>query len=372
MADKPDPKVTLDGWYADLKNLHIEGNRATQLIDFIAILFPFLAGVINRFPNQRRVGDDELSVRQRVGSAEFFDRYFHFGVLPEVDIAETTVEQAMRDFEGGADDTPALGELFAAASEEETRVVWKVVRWLDSEHIDNPDRLVELVARLETATPHTSGLLGTDRLLLRNTAVGVLIRQSAQDVASLFEQLCTINMPFAVEIVAGLRSASRDLDQQVPDSLLTDAAVVVSGRVEAQLDVAARSPVDDDRLLHELRQWAELIGSFDAVREWLWSKIQSDSNVSPWELDDLLALTVRIEDHPPPAALDFRRHPNIVPTTDEILGITEVLDRVDLTGVEPTTPPPFDEDVSRQNRLRYAKEALAAERKRRNEADGAG
>ena len=285
---------------------------------------------------------------QRVGSGEYFDRYFHLGIVPTVDIADQTVRDAMVDYEGGQDDSPALLALLAAAAHEEANVPWKVLRTIESGGVSNVPRIVRLLVQIRAVAGSESGLSGVDRLFLEAT-IGMMLRATDPgDVGPLLDAVAIQDFDFAIHLARTLL-ANSDEDPAI-EALAGPARQKAIELLTAKLVQRATEPFDDESL-SLLLSWHDFVDEDEAAqtRSWLWGKMLLDE-ASPWQLEHVLALSVPVEHD----GIDPRpTSGNKIYRINTLLGAEKVGEMTAEDVVEPASGS-WDNDTSMENRTRHA------------------
>lgn len=363
------PDQTVDqvraGWREKLEAAGLSPEGCDPMIAMLSRTFPDLASRLRTSVAGRRVGDDELSRMRRVGSAEYFQRYFHLGVVPGVDIRDSIVRKAILEYaeeQGGA----SVDELIASLDDESTRAVWKFIRMWDEVDVADWGVVVQFAALVYSATPRGSGLLGSDVIVLTRAASDLIVSRAIADLGRTIRRSSEVEptLRFVSDVAFNLRTRSTDEDAEVDvSSAFEQVRAAVLELVDERLETTGGG-VPDDETMRILRLRSEL-GEPADLHEWVWSRIDDPS--SPWDLSTLLSLCVPVEITPAgPPALSGRYYGSVLVTIENLLGVDRVLAVVGPLTASPEGLPHFDDDVSTENRLRYANEALARRRERKS------
>lgn len=371
-TSSPRPDVKTE-WLDKLSKAGLGVQSPDELLGLLMILFPDFAARVGTSGVRSRYGDDDLSRAKRVGSAEYFDRYFHYGVVPEVDIPDTTVIEAITNSEFGPT-SPAIEQLLRAAEVESTRVICKFTRLINEATRRDWGPVVVLAAQLYSSTPRSSGLLGSDTIILTSAVSGVVAEKNIANISDVIRQSSELDpsLRFVSDIASNLRSMSENPDSTLlPNPQSVDQVVsAVIEVVETRITSLARTPPgDDDEAVRLLRIRADLATDAEEVRNLAWSLVDDDT--STWTLESLLGQCVPIARAPMNDPAIENRHPgNVLSAIERLLGLDRVLSRCAPLGEPDDDLPQFDNDVSLPNRTRHALHVLATESKKTGPRSG--
>lgn len=95
LSEEPDAGTVVEEWRDLLRENDLHREDIEDIVHVLGQLFAPLRTAMNAFGGGA-ASPDELYRRKKVGSADYFDRYFQFGV-PSSDVPDQLVEAAVRD-----------------------------------------------------------------------------------------------------------------------------------------------------------------------------------------------------------------------------------------------------------------------------------
>lgn len=340
-----------ESWSPILRELQVAPDEASDILQLLLHLFP---NAVSAGTDRKQAGDDQMSMDKRVGTAEYFDRYFQLGIVPSIDLPDSTVTQALVQFitqESGS----ALDTVLASAGDNTTYVVWKVVRACGAANASDAAQLVPLLASIWSVVPPKGGVLGADRAVLVGAAGELFLRASPLDADAVFSACSSKDgsLQFATDFTKHLQSpTSRSNEDKHAVERAAEAARALCSLLDDRLAEFATHELNSNEL-----PWRTFLDRYNlgdelSAREWLWSVI--DDPTSPWTLDSVLAKCVVVEYPTQPHAKVRTRHPgNTAFSIEQFLGRDRVRKRLQKMGTVEETGE-FDEfDVSPANLSRY-------------------
>ncbi|MGI5485560.1 KAP family P-loop NTPase fold protein [Microtetraspora malaysiensis] len=137
------PSERLATWRKRLTESGVHDSHVEGIISVLALLFaPIRAASENA--NSGSGAFSEIEQRRGVGSADYFDRYFTFGV-PEEDIADSVLRRALQDLSEGTSG-PELKQLQTRLLDDTGRAVRKLRAMREEGDVPSSDLLILLAA----------------------------------------------------------------------------------------------------------------------------------------------------------------------------------------------------------------------------------
>lgn len=139
-------------WLERLEGARVAAEHLDDVLYLLSTLFPKLDPVYR--------DDDTASTRDRLGPtpqirsiahADYFDRYFTFGV-PDDDIPDGTVAAALRELSASAADRPHLAQVEGTFSHQPELVIRKIWSRIEDEDLDRP-ALIRWLAQRHAQAP---------------------------------------------------------------------------------------------------------------------------------------------------------------------------------------------------------------------------
>jgi predicted KAP-like P-loop ATPase len=154
-----DPKEKLDRWRSFVVATGVSEKDVVYVLAMLGELFPVVAAA------HRKLFGNPASLRagKRVGSGEYFDRYFQLGIPPD-DVSDESIVEAMRALAHGLPNDQSIADLRAALKSDRDLVMPKLKSaWIDARSL-NPGNFIQFLldqmAMLEESGGGRSGLLG--------------------------------------------------------------------------------------------------------------------------------------------------------------------------------------------------------------------
>lgn len=184
------PKLTnkqeREVWLERLKGARVAAEHVDDVLYLLSTLFPTLDPVYG--------GDDTASTRARFGPtpqarsiahADYFDRYFAFGV-PGDDIPDGTVASALRELGASTADRPNLAQVEDAFSHQPELVIRKLWSRIDDDSFDRPE-LIRWLAQRHAQAPEQD----TVRHRVEGLVANLLGGMAAEDATALMREVAT-------------------------------------------------------------------------------------------------------------------------------------------------------------------------------------
>jgi hypothetical protein len=272
-------------WSERLKDVGVSQRHIEGVLALLGILFPALRSAVEEMSASRGfVGD--VTARCGVGDADYFDRYFAFGI-PAEDIADSVVAEAMRQLSRNTTG-PEIEELARLLVQDTEKAVRKIAG--QREHSPVPARgVIGLLAK--TYGKVAVGHIFTSRprfaiALLTCTLLGDLDGPEGQATLRAIAGTDS-GRELAIRATRTLRQAqaSGERSSIAPVTWTSDAEDVMLEIIKERLSMAAESPLTEIpcSLFKELLWGWHSLNSSD-VRVWLWGQIDAGH----WLLVDLI------------------------------------------------------------------------------------
>lgn len=355
------PDQLAGSWKSRLTGHGVPAEDADGMLELLAVMFvPLEAALRNSSANGVRYED--VLRRRGVGHADYFDRYFSFGV-PEEDIADSTVLEALgqlRSDEAG----DALLRLKTRLVEDTARVTRKIaILW--SAKQAPVGAVLELLAEAYEKVPETPDLFledpGRSLVVLGRE---LLAEAQSDETVDLLRRLSTTDrrLQFASRTVDPVRHIQADNAKAATPPWQLSARDTIRELIKERLNQAA-----DPESLRQLPDVA-----FNLV--WLWGRIDLPSlkawltermDSSTWPLIDVLPRLVAVgrplgSDSARTVIGDFNAG-----EVDQIIGLDYVFERLaDEISEVHTTVGPFTPNPTMQDRRDYALKVLRDVRSR--------
>jgi hypothetical protein len=294
----------------------------------------------------------EFAAGRRVGSPEYFDRYFYLGIGPD-DLPDATVLAALTEvLEGSPGDAwSAVLALLPTNAE----LVLDKLRRLAPANSDAALRLVPALASIADQVPD-QGFFGRAQVVNYFWAADLLLLAEPADPGAFAEEVAGAGgVPFLADACTrGLESAENEGQAMSPafDALRAETVRLIQAELQRQGTVR---PEDTTGVISLLVNWARLDPSADR-QAWMRSKIDSGA----WPIPEVLGMfvptgTTTTGDGPSRPSLGDAQ----LGFLDLVVGLAEVVARMR------TLPEPADDsffggsDVSWDARVKRAESAIA-------------
>lgn len=272
-------------WRERLETIGVAKDELDNLLAVLAELFLPIKSAIEGSGHGGTIA--EQSEAKRVGSFEYFDRYFHLIVGPG-DLSDSTVNDAIDEV---LRDSPSEAwiQLAQTVPTNAELVVDKLRRFIPDDALA-AEKLLPFLCGLEKLVPPNSGFMGRGNAVLPLLAGDLLIKstpRSSQEFAASLEQACGIRF-LAEATIDGKNSLTRD-ETPAPTSfreIINRVTILLAQELEEQ---ATLPLIETAGVLELLTCWGELDPT--APRdEWVLRHL--DSNI--WSAADFVALFVPV------------------------------------------------------------------------------
>lgn len=355
-ANDQDDSAVGATWQGLLEAQDVTGDEAKDVLHVIAHLFPRVARSISTFAVSG--GDhDQLYRRKKVGSAEYFDRYFQFAV-PGSDVPDKVVAAALQEIRLG-ERGAATDELLVHVPKRADHVISKLISGTGTPSAKFASQLLYFLAEIVDELGTTRGFL-SQAFSPKNQAVhwaGSLVLESLHEEPIDVKRLlgCAGGPSFLVRALRHARKQEDHLDGTRLARLnkLTQRTAISLRERFADIFQEDLGAVEDELWL--LGMIAEM-ESDSATRDWFCPRAQATS----WSLPHLLGIFVAIGtsygNGPPEKILGSYSGQYF----EALLGADQVRPYFNAAGGPLPRGTVLDEnDVSLENRLRRAREQLA-------------
>jgi predicted KAP-like P-loop ATPase len=347
------PGERLSYWRKALESCGVEDNKRDGVLEVLGDLFLPIKGAVEN----TEYGKDFYSMyaeQKRVGSADYFDRYFQFGVPPD-DISDGVIIAALDEIAEGRDG-PQIETVRRGLEAASGRIVSKLVQYSSELSQTAQVRLLKFIASIYKGLPE--GSLFTDRPKLRAIFFGAELLMTgdsdnpAEDVNEIIRS--EGGLAFLVRAVDhALKRLARQEEQPSPwlQQIQGEAAI----KFRAALDDAVTHPISEHaELFHLLGEWAAL-ESREAVRAWLIEQLEAGELDARSLAGCFVTTATRFGAGAPKERLNTFSW-----QLEDILSMNDFLAYLgDLHDVPATEPQDFDEeDMSLENRMKRALIAL--------------
>ena len=272
VGEKPGPQETTDKWrrvLADAKSTC----DADKVLKLLSDLFPALGKSIN--PRGQFMSTESPSESRRVGSVEYFDRYFHLGVGTD-DVFDADIHQGLAEvFDGGPG--PAWSKVVEKVPTHAGLIVDKLRRFVPSGP-QATERLLPLLCDLSSRMPPEPDSLRPAIVVLGFWVARLLPEASPPSHEAFARRLAEgSGLPFLSRFTA---EAKRSLAKrgEVRSADFDSICEAVEVLIVEYLDQQARlDPSETEKVIHVLWDWETLNPS--APREW------TLRNIDTWAWD---------------------------------------------------------------------------------------
>ena len=285
---KPDLKKVQEDWIRWVGQRGVNEEEVEHVLGLLGSLFVPVRAAMEDVVFGGSV-DDHIPGERRVGSSEYFDRYFQHAVPPD-DIPDALVREAMAELMEGVSGK-STERLLAEVETKGDRLLMKLERHVSGLDAIAKERLLHLLAIVAPDLDESGEFIflsPRDRAeILAGNVLNELVSAGGNwDVDNVVQNRSSLRF---VSFVTrrSLRDARKN--GKVP-AALEKLVEAVARHNQAALEVAMQRPLEeseeDARLLFDL---FDLIGR-DEGRAWL----QSQSAGSRWTVEDFVALSVGV------------------------------------------------------------------------------
>ena len=285
---QPDLKRMRENWSRWVQQRGVDQEEVEDALGLLASLFVPIKSATEDIIFGGH-GDDHLSGARRVGSAEYFDRYFQHAVPPD-DIPDAIVRSATDELVGGiAGD--ATQRLLAEASTKGERLLLKLERHVPSLDDTAKERLLHLLAIVAPDLDDTGEFI----FLSPRERAGILAGRVLNDLVAadhVWDIAKVVENPTSLRFVSmvvrrSLRDARKNGIVPVVLEQLVDA---VARHDQTAVEAATQKPLEesepDAQLLFDL---FDFVGR-EKGRTWLQNQLPK----SQWSVEDFVALAVGV------------------------------------------------------------------------------
>ena len=275
-------------WRERLETDGVAANEFDLVLDLLGRLFHPITEMIGRtgfggYANKYAEG-------KRVGSAEYFDRYFQLGFGPD-DIPDAAVRQALHEVLGDGP-RPAWSYMVDFLTINATPVVHKLRRFIRDEDHD-AEKLLPFLCDLAEHIPSDFDLLDRAEVLFKSLVAELLTEVTPDSAPSFVQELARRSSVRFVGSQTAWAKTSLAEDGRSPSHSFNAICAAVANLVAAELDnQATRHPKDADEVLSLLVDWATL--DLSAPRkQWLLTQLQESGT---WDPSDFAALLIAVRE----------------------------------------------------------------------------
>ncbi len=282
----PDLDEQAERWRERLTMEGVAENELDPVLDLLGQLFHPITEVIGR------TGFGGYAERpakgKRVGSVEYFDRYFHLGFGPD-DMPDSAVEQALQEVLGDGPG-PAWSHMVDFLAINATPVVRKLRRLVRDED-RAAEKLLPFLCDLAGHVPPALDWLDRTEVVFKYM-VAELLPEVTPDSAPRFVQelACRSSVRFVGSQTAWAKTSLTE-DGRTPSPAFNEVCAAVADLIVAELDrQATLHPRETDGVHILLARWGTLDPSAPR-REWLLEQL---GEAGTWDPSDFAALLVPV------------------------------------------------------------------------------
>lgn len=349
-GNKPNHEQRREIWRERLTEAGVRDRDVSAVLELLAQLFLPIKGALER----REYGSGfypELATARRVGSAEYFDRYFHLGIGPD-DLPDATISAALAEVLAGSP-AEAWGSVVALLPTNAELVLDKMRR-LAPETPEAANRILPALASIEDRVPE-GGFFGRARIVHNFWAADLLLLAEPEDPREFVEQLAQAGgVRFLASSCAGaLQSVEKEGKPTKPsfNTIRVETARLMKAELDRQ---AGLPPQDTSGVLSLLHDWGALEPGADQ-KAWTRSVVEAGA----WPLPDMLGMfvptgTISAGDGPSRPALGDAE----LGFLDQVLGLDYAAKRIAPLLEQGEEAFFRDSDVSWEARVRRARGAV--------------
>lgn len=341
-------------WEQQVSTVGLTEGDVGMALDFLGQLFLPVKSVVQRTQYGNELYTD-LARHKRVGSADYFDRYFYFGVQPD-DVPDQLIDKALAELADQAG--PCVRELRQVSKRRGSVVFEKLLLRRDRLSSLQRSGVLHLLADIWDNLPNEMFTATRTRAVLLGAELLPDAGGDALDLDRLTED--SSHLLFTAGVLANVVRAPNNEDEAptVPQRVtgLIDRFVE---RALAFLERASNEPLEGQEewviaLLFRLRE----LTTAETVTQWLMDRLDE----SAWTVEDLAAALV-------PVATTYGggrptkvlAHADVLESLVALLPLDWIIDR--LEGLEEAGEPldrltMTEDDLTFENRIRHAKAAI--------------
>lgn len=347
---KPTHEQRRDHWSERLRTVGVPDHEVDPVLKLLGELFLPIRSAIERMEYSSGF-HAELSAARRVGSSEYFDRYFHLGIGPD-DLPDRTVVAAVNEVIQGSPGA-AWADVVEQLSGNAELVLDKLHRLAPTTG-QAAEPLAAALAAIADRVPD-GGFFGRARIVHRYWLAELLLRAEPDDPRAFAEGLAQAGgVRLLADVCVKAQKTAEDDGKGLSDSFV-ELQRVTLGLLTAELDRQAKLPPKDTAgVLSLLADWGALDPTADRPA-WMWTTINSGS----WPLPDMLGMFVPVgtstTGHGPPKASLGDTELGFL---DQVVGLAELADKLVLP--EDLGDEPFfgETDTSWEARVTRAQRAV--------------
>ncbi|MGQ0680002.1 MAG: KAP family P-loop NTPase fold protein [Actinomycetota bacterium] len=274
-----------NAWREQLKVSDVPDTDIAALLELLGQMFLPIKSALERMEYGSGFYP-ELASSRRVGSSEYFDRYFYLGIGPD-DLPDATVARALDEALSGSPGD-AWSAVIAMLPTDAEMVLDKLRRFAPTT-ANAAHHLLPLLAEIETQVPDT-GLFGRARFVHRSWASDLILLAKPDDAASFAGEIAAAaGVRFLAHTVTRAKR-SAEKKEQTTSASFGSITVETLRLIKEELDrQSAVPPQDTSNVNSLLTAWGALEPEADR-RTWMRSRVESGA----WPLPDLLGVFVPI------------------------------------------------------------------------------
>lgn len=342
-------------WHKRLKEVGVAANEFALVLDLLGRLFYPITEVIGRtglggYANQ-------YSTSRRIGSEEYFDRYFQLGFGPD-DIRDATVRDALYEVLGDGPG-PNWSYMIDFLSTNATPVVRKLNRFVRDEDY-GVEKLLPILCDLAEHVPPDLLLLDQTELVFNSLVAQLLTEVTPDSVQRFVEDMASRSSVRFVALAIAWGKTSLAEESKTPSPDFNNICSAVVNLIAIELDrQATLHPRDTSDVQILLTYWG-IINPSAPRKEWLLKQL---GDAETWAPADFAALLVPVNSvstsatpgvHQELGSLDF----GLIEETIGVTALTNLIGDPATDSIYQVDEPTRD-DVSFKARRARALQALA-------------
>jgi hypothetical protein len=289
LDERQSPDEALAQWRDQIGAAGVSSSHLDGVMSLLGLLFLPIKSAIDRMSY---AGDwlDEIADRRGVGHPEFFDRYFSFGV-PDEDIADSLISEALAALSAGRKDTVEVASLASSLTSATSLACRKIARHVKSDPEAPIAAILTLMAESYSSIPGDRMEWLSPRYTLEIHAADLLPSLGDVDGPDVLARSgqTSDGIYFVAGVVARISHRSRLPSEGLPViPWLARARDIASDLIGHRLEEIGHEP------LHEIRDrdW-QLAWSWHHVDHQRWAEWYRGQLASGRSLIDLVAKLVR-------------------------------------------------------------------------------
>ena len=279
--DQPSLEEGADTWRKRLKSVGVVESELDGTLNLLAELFLPVPSVT--YPMRYPGSVKEYDLRKRVGSPEYFDRYFHLGIGPD-DLPDNIVSNALSELLGNGAGS-AWAKLIDLMPTHAERILHKLRRFAP-ENKQAIEKLLPLICELDQHVETEIGSLSQPRFVLQYWVGELFTKATPRSPQSFVGKLAEGS---SVQFLARACRIARELPSDqgaMPTGHFDEICEAISILVVSELETQAKvHPRETDGVISLLSDWK----TFDPTashREWLINQLETGG----WPASDFAAL----------------------------------------------------------------------------------